>query len=247
VDLQKTLYTASTWVLPVLIAITFHEAAHAYAAWKLGDDTAYRQGRVTFNPLKHVDPLGTILIPALLLLTASPFLFGWARPVRVAFHRLSQPRRDMALVAIAGPLTNVALAVISATHTPFRLGDAIARYRLVLSNPRSFRKSLRPPGIPPRSRRHHAFHWRPASGAWGWRAARSRVCDRWARWRPRYAAFAKVILSFATRPLMMLVGGAIAALGLAGVGLSFAWTAQMTSMMVLGLGSSCSTTQCRRR
>jgi Zn-dependent protease len=114
VDLQKTLYTASTWVLPVLIAITFHEAAHAYAAWKLGDDTAYRQGRVTFNPLKHVDPFGTILVPALLLLTASPFLFGWARPVPVAFHRLSHPRRDMALVAIAGPLTNVALAVISA-------------------------------------------------------------------------------------------------------------------------------------
>ena len=113
-DLQKTLYTASTWVLPVLIAITFHEAAHAYAAWKLGDDTAYRQGRVTFNPLKHVDPFGTILVPALLLLTASPFLFGWARPVPVAFHRLSHPRRDMALVAIAGPLTNVALAVVSA-------------------------------------------------------------------------------------------------------------------------------------
>lgn len=62
-DLQKTLYTASTWVLPVLIAITFHEAAHAYAAWKLGDDTAYRQGRVTFNPLKHVDPFGTIWFP----------------------------------------------------------------------------------------------------------------------------------------------------------------------------------------
>jgi Zn-dependent protease len=114
VDLQKTLYTASTWVLPVLIAITFHEAAHAYAAWKLGDDTAYREGRVTFNPLKHVDPFGTILVPALLLLTASPFLFGWARPVPVAFHRLSHPRRDMALVAIAGPLTNVALAIVSA-------------------------------------------------------------------------------------------------------------------------------------
>ena len=113
-DLQKTLYTASTWILPVLIAITFHEAAHAYAAWKLGDDTAYRQGRVTFNPLKHVDPFGTILVPALLLVTASPFLFGWARPIPVAFHRLSHPRRDMALVAIAGPLTNVALAVISA-------------------------------------------------------------------------------------------------------------------------------------
>ena len=125
-DLQKTLYTASTWVLPVLIAITFHEAAHAYAAWKLGDDTAYRQGRVTFNPLKHVDPFGTILVPALLLLTASPFLFGWARPVPVAFHRLSHPRRDMALVAIAGPLTNVALAVVSGALNE---GEKIVRPR----------------------------------------------------------------------------------------------------------------------
>jgi len=114
VDLQKTIYSASTWVVPVLIAITFHEAAHAYAAWKLGDDTAYRQGRVTFNPLKHVDPFGTILVPAVLLLTASPFLFGWAKPVPVAFHRLSNVRRDMALVAIAGPATNVALASVSA-------------------------------------------------------------------------------------------------------------------------------------
>jgi Zn-dependent protease len=79
VDLQKTLYTASTWILPVLIAITFHGAAHAFAAWKLGDDTALREGRVTFNPIKHIDPFGTIIVPALLLLTASPFLFGWAK------------------------------------------------------------------------------------------------------------------------------------------------------------------------
>ena len=113
-DLQKTAYTASTWILPVLIAITFHEAAHAYTAWKLGDDTAYRQGRVTFNPLKHVELIGTILVPAVLLLTASPFLFGWAKPVPVAFNRLSHPRRDMALVAVAGPVTNVLLALVSA-------------------------------------------------------------------------------------------------------------------------------------
>ena len=113
-DLTKTAYTASTWILPVLIAITFHEAAHAYTAWKLGDDTAYRQGRVTFNPLKHVDFLGTLLVPAVLLLTSSPFLFGWAKPVPVAFNRLSHPRRDMALVAFAGPAVNVILAVVSA-------------------------------------------------------------------------------------------------------------------------------------
>jgi Zn-dependent protease len=88
VDISKLLYPASTWVVPILIAITFHEAAHAYAALRLGDDTALREGRVTFNPLKHVDPFGTILVPALLLLTASPYLFGWAKPVPVAFHRL---------------------------------------------------------------------------------------------------------------------------------------------------------------
>jgi len=114
VDISKLLYPASTWVVPVLIAITFHEAAHGYAAWRLGDDTALREGRVTFNPLKHVDHFGTILVPALLLLTASPFLFGWAKPVPVAFHRLRHPRRDMALVAVAGPITNVILAFASA-------------------------------------------------------------------------------------------------------------------------------------
>ena len=113
-DFPGTIYSASTWIVPILIAITFHEAAHAYAAWKLGDDTAHRLGRVTFNPLKHVDPFGTILLPALLFLTKAPFLFGWAKPVPVAFGRLGHPRRDMAIVALAGPLTNVVLAFMSA-------------------------------------------------------------------------------------------------------------------------------------
>jgi Zn-dependent protease len=113
-DFASTIYTASTWIVPILIAITFHEAAHAYAAWKLGDDTAHRMGRVTFNPFKHVDPFGTVLLPALLFLTKAPFLFGWAKPVPVAFGRLGSPRRDMALVALAGPLTNVMLAFVSA-------------------------------------------------------------------------------------------------------------------------------------
>jgi Zn-dependent protease len=107
-------YTASTWILPVLIAITFHESAHGYVAWRLGDDTAYRQGRVTFNPLRHVDPFGTVLLPALLLLLRAPFLFGWAKPVPVAFGRLREPRRDMVLVAAAGPGINLALAAGSA-------------------------------------------------------------------------------------------------------------------------------------
>lgn len=113
-DFPGTIYSASTWIVPILIAITFHEAAHAYAAWKLGDDTAHRLGRVTFNPLKHVDLFGTILVPALLFLTKAPFLFGWAKPVPVTFGRLGHPRRDMAIVAIAGPLTNVMLAFVSA-------------------------------------------------------------------------------------------------------------------------------------
>ena len=127
-DFPSTIYSASTWIVPILIAITFHEAAHAYAAWKLGDDTAHRLGRVTFNPLKHVDLFGTILVPALLFLTKAPFLFGWAKPVPVAFGRLGHPRRDMAIVAIAGPLTNVTLAFISAAllRTIPLLPEAIA-------------------------------------------------------------------------------------------------------------------------
>ena len=87
-DVSATVYSASTWVVPILIAITFHEAAHAFAAWRLGDDTAFRLGRVTFNPLKHVDPFGTILLPAILFPAKAPFLFGWAKPVPVAFQRL---------------------------------------------------------------------------------------------------------------------------------------------------------------
>ena len=129
-DLLKVLYSGSTWVIPILIAITFHEAAHAYVAWRLGDDTALRAGRVTFNPLKHVDAFGTIVVPALLLVTGSPFLFGWAKPVPVAFHRLRKLRRDMALVAVAGPLTNVMLAFASAMllHLVWFAPEPIARW-----------------------------------------------------------------------------------------------------------------------
>ena len=117
-DLDSVLLTASVWVLPVLIAITLHEAAHGFVAWRLGDDTAYQKGRVTFNPLRHVDPIGTIVVPALLLLSPAPFLFGWAKPVPVAFHRLRHPRRDMVLVAAAGPGMNLVLAVVSALLIP---------------------------------------------------------------------------------------------------------------------------------
>ena len=112
--LETILYKASIWVLPVLIAITLHEAAHGFVAWKLGDDTAKVMGRVTFNPLKHVDKFGTILLPALLLLMRAPFLFGWAKPVPVDFSRLHNPKRDMVWVAAAGPGTNLVLAFVSA-------------------------------------------------------------------------------------------------------------------------------------
>jgi Zn-dependent protease len=107
------LYEASTWVLPVVFAVTLHEAAHGFVAERFGDDTARRAGRVTANPLKHIDRFGTIILPALLILLRSPFLFGYAKPVPVNFARLNKPRRDMVWVALAGPTTNVLLAVAS--------------------------------------------------------------------------------------------------------------------------------------
>lgn len=113
-NLTSLVFTATTWIVPILLAITFHEAAHAYSAWRLGDPTAFKLGRVTFNPIRHVDPFGTVIVPGLLLLTGAPFLFGWAKPVPVMPGRLRNPRRDMALVALAGPSMNVALAVVSA-------------------------------------------------------------------------------------------------------------------------------------
>ena len=108
------IYLATIWVIPVIIAITFHEAAHGFVAHLLGDDTAWRLGRVSFNPLKHVDPVGTILLPGILLLMRSPFLFGYAKPVPINFRALRNPRRDMVLVAAAGPAMNIALAIIAA-------------------------------------------------------------------------------------------------------------------------------------
>jgi Zn-dependent protease len=101
----------SVWALPVLTAITLHESAHAWVADQLGDDTARRLGRVTFNPLRHVDHFGTVMLPLLLLWLDSPFVFGWAKPVPVAFHRLRDPKRDMVWVALAGPGINIALAI----------------------------------------------------------------------------------------------------------------------------------------
>jgi len=108
------LYKISIWAIPVVIAITFHEAAHGYVARVCGDDTAWRLGRVSFNPLKHIDPFGTVLLPAILLFVRSPFLFGYAKPVPVNFRALHNPRRDMVWVAAAGPGMNLALATLAA-------------------------------------------------------------------------------------------------------------------------------------
>ncbi|MGJ4950163.1 site-2 protease family protein [Bradyrhizobium sp. HKCCYLS20291] len=109
-----SLYGISVWILPIIIAITFHEAAHAYVALRFGDDTALKLGRVSFNPIRHIDPFGTILLPGMLLLSGSPFLFGYAKPVPVNFRGLQPLRTGMIMVALAGPATNIALALAAA-------------------------------------------------------------------------------------------------------------------------------------
>jgi len=113
--MQQFINTISTWILPILISVTLHEAAHGYTANLLGDNTAKKLGRVTLNPFKHIDRFGTIILPLILIIIKSPFLFGWAKPVPVNFHNLKNPLRDMVFVALAGPLTNIVLAIISAS------------------------------------------------------------------------------------------------------------------------------------
>jgi Zn-dependent protease len=124
------IYAASIWVIPLIIAITFHEAAHGYVAHFFGDDTAWQLGRVTLNPFKHIDPVGTILLPALLFVTRSPILFGYAKPVPVNFRALRNPRRDMIWVAAAGPGMNIGLAVLAALsfHVVSYFPDTVGRW-----------------------------------------------------------------------------------------------------------------------
>lgn len=127
-DFAAIAIEASVWVLPILFAVTLHEAAHGWVASKLGDDTALRMGRVTFNPLKHIDLFGTILMPALLLLASGGrFMFGFAKPVPVNFFNLRNPRRDMILVAFAGPGTNLLIAIASSLllHIAFMMPEDV--------------------------------------------------------------------------------------------------------------------------
>ena len=115
--MQELISSLAIWALPVLFAITLHEAAHGYAARHFGDRTAELAGRISLNPLRHIDPVGTLLIPGVILASSalvggSPMLFGWAKPVPVNFGRLRQPKADMLWVAAAGPLANLFMAVL---------------------------------------------------------------------------------------------------------------------------------------
>ena len=123
----SVLYKISIWVLPIVLGVTLHEAAHGWVAWKLGDTTAFNQGRVTFNPIKHIDFFGTLVLPAILLLASGGKMsFGYAKPVPVNFWALAKPRRDMVLVALAGPGSNLILAVLAASF--LRLVDSAPNF-----------------------------------------------------------------------------------------------------------------------
>lgn len=122
-DIDRIIQGIAIFALPVILAITLHEAAHGYVAKKYGDLTAYAQGRVTLNPLRHIDPMGTVIVPLLLLAVSSPYLFGWAKPVPVNFGNLRHPKRDMLWVAAAGPGANLLMAFLWALV--FKLGLAI--------------------------------------------------------------------------------------------------------------------------
>ncbi len=121
------------WAPPVLLAITVHEAAHGWMARRLGDPTAFMLGRLTLNPLKHIDPVGTVVVPLILLLLPGGFIFGWAKPVPVTWENLRRPKRDMALVALAGPASNLLMAFIWALIA--KLGFSLSATMPTLAQP----------------------------------------------------------------------------------------------------------------
>jgi Zn-dependent protease len=108
---SNVIYQVAVWLIPLIIAIVFHEVAHGLVARRLGDPTAERAGRLTLNPIRHIDPFGTVLLPLILAMSHAP-VFGWAKPVPVDYRRLRNPRRDMVLVALAGPGMNLLLALL---------------------------------------------------------------------------------------------------------------------------------------
>ena len=127
--MSDLVYKISIWVLPLVFAITFHEVAHGWVADRLGDDTARRMGRITLNPIRHIDNFGTLMLPGLLLIF-TPFVFGYAKPVPVNFARLNSPKRDMVWVALAGPGMNISLALASAglLHLVFLLPASLIEW-----------------------------------------------------------------------------------------------------------------------
>ena len=128
-DIAHLIQTVAIYALPVLFAITVHEAAHGYAARHFGDNTAHALGRISLNPLKHIDPIGTLLMPLLLYFaTAGAFLFGYAKPVPVNFGRLRHPKRDMVWVALAGPGANLAQALLWGIALIILIGSGVDEY-----------------------------------------------------------------------------------------------------------------------
>lgn len=112
-SITAELFTVSTWIIPFLTAVIFHEISHGLVAYARGDKTAKLAGRFSLNPMKHIDTFGSIVFPIILVLLRSPFLFGWAKPVPVVYRNLGKPKRDMVLVAAAGPLMNLVLAFLA--------------------------------------------------------------------------------------------------------------------------------------
>jgi Zn-dependent protease len=210
VNIALLIQTVLIYALPVLFAITLHEAAHGYAARRFGDDTAWMMGRITLNPMKHIDPVGTILMPLLLYFaTAGAFLFGYAKPVPVRFDRLHHPKRDMVWVALAGPGANLIQALLwGALLYLLTFAGVQERFFIdmcragVLTNVVMFVFNLFP--LPPLD------GGRILVGLLPWRAASalSRV-EPWGFFIVMALVLAGVISNFWMRPLMALTYGLI--------------------------------------